>query len=315
MKDLTIGVHIMARDAAVLVEGIAAAEQAGVDVAWQTCGGVAPDALAVFAAAAMRTSRIRFGTCIMPTFPRHPLALVQSAIAVNSLAPGRLRLGVGPSHKPTVESTYNIPFERPLQHLREYVTILNTIFETGKVDFDGKRLTAHAQIPGPAPVEVLASALRANGFRLAGEMTAGGISWMCPLPYLRDVAAPALREGAARAGRPAPALIAHVPVVVSEDAEAVRAAAKRLVGFYPSIPYYSQMLQDAGFPEAAQGEFSDRMVDYIVISGGAEHVKARIREMPSFGAAELLASPLTVPGDPDAAARTVRVLGELAQES
>ena len=100
---------------------------------------------------------------------------------------------------------------------------------------------------------------------------------MCPLPYLRDVAVPAINAGAAKAGRPAPPLIAHVPVVVSEDAEGVRAGAARQIGLYPRVPFYSQMFQDAGFPEAKEGTLSDRMIDALVVHGSAEAVKERLR--------------------------------------
>ena len=314
MKNVTVGVHVVAADAAGVVENIVAAEQAGVEVAWMTSGGVAPDPLAVFAAAAGRTTSIRFGTCIIPTFPRHPLALVQSAVAVDSLAPGRLRLGVGPSHKVSVEPMFGIPFERPLEHLREYLQILQAILRTGKVDFQGRRLTARAQLAGPTGVTVLASALRTNGFRVCGELADGAISWVCPLPYLKEVAIPAILEGAERAGRTPPPLIAHVPVVVSEDVAAVREAARKQIGFYPRVPFYSQMFQDAGFPEAKDGELSDRMIDTLVGAGSASEVKARLRELPTYGAGELLAMPIVPAGDREARLRTYAVLGELAAE-
>lgn len=314
MKGMKVGVHIGGASAAAQVDGIVKAENAGIDVAWLTNGGVAPDALAVLAAAATKTSRILFGTSIVPTFPRHPLVMAQGAVAVDSLAPGRLRLGVGPSHKPTIEGTFGIPFERPLQHLREYLEILKALLQKGEVNFDGKRLTAHARLAGPTQVSVMASALRTNGFRLCGELAEGAISWVCPLPYLRDVAVPAINEGAAKAGRPAPPLIAHVPVAVSEDADAVREASRRQVGFYPRVPFYSQMFQDAGFPEAAEGQMSDRMIDALVIHGSAAAVKERLRQLPSFGAGELLAMPILPAGDDGALARTLQTLGELAAE-
>ncbi len=148
MQGLTVGVHILSGHAKGLVDGIVAAEAAGIEVAWMTSGGVAADPLAVFSAAAVKTERIQFGTCILPTFPRHPLAMVQGAVTVDSLAPGRLRLGIGPSHKPSVEGTYGIPFVRPLEHLREYLTILRAILGEGSVQFSGKRLTANARIAG-----------------------------------------------------------------------------------------------------------------------------------------------------------------------
>ena len=314
MKPLVVGVHIAGQNVPKLIDGIVTAERAGIQCAWMTCGGVAPDPLAVFAATALRTSRILLGTSIIPTFPRHPLSLVQGALVVDTLAPGRLRLGVGPSHKPSMEGTWGIPFERPQEHLREYLAILRAALNDGQVDFDGRRLKAHAQLPGPTGVKVMASALRAIGFRTCGELADGAISWVCPLPYLRDVAVPALREGAAKAGRKPPPLVAHVPVAVSEDASAVRKGAAEQLGRYPRVPYYSKMFQDAGFPEAKDGRLSDRMIDALVVHGDAGRVKDRLRQLPSFGADELLAMPILPPGDEHAFGRTVSTLGELAAE-
>lgn len=314
MKDLKVGVHIGAATAQQTVDGIVAAEQAGVECAWLTVGGLQSDPFAVFGAAAQKTSKILFGTSIVPTFPRHPLAMAQGAAAVDSLAPGRLRLGVGPSHKPSIEGMWGIPFERPLEHLREYLTILKALLGTGAVNFEGKRFSARGQIAGPTQVTVMASALRTNGFRICGELADGAISWNCPLPYLRDVAVPALKEGAEKAGRPVPPLIAHVPVIVSENIESVRAGAQRQISFYARVPFYSQMFQDAGFPEAANGEFTDRMIDALVVHGSAETVKQRLRELPQYGASELLAMPIVPPDDREALQRTLAVLGELAAE-
>lgn len=315
MKDLKVGLHVSQATARKTVDAIVAAEKAGVECAWLTVGGLAPDPFAIFGAAAQHTQKILFGTSIVPTFPRHPLAMAQGAIAVDSLAPGRLRLGVGPSHKPAIEGTWGIPFERPLEHLREYLTILRGVLETGAIDHTGKRFTARGQSgAGKTGVTLMASALRTNGFRVCGELADGAISWVCPLPYLRDVAVPALKEGAAKAGRPVPPLIAHVPVVVSEDLDAVREGARRQIGFYPRVPFYSQMFQDAGFPEAAQGELSDRMIDALVVHGTAAQVKERLRALPEFGANELLAMAIVPPGDSEAMGRTMAVLGELAAE-
>lgn len=270
--------------------------------------------MSVFAAAALKTNRILFGTSIIPAFPRHPLTVVQEAIVVDALAPGRLRLGVGPSHQAIVEGNYGIAFERPLEYMREYVTILRAALHDANVDFEGRRLKARAKLAVPVRVPVMASALRQRAFRMCGELADGAISWVCPLAYLRDVAIPALREGAISAARPAPPLIAHVPVAVSKDADQVRKAAQRQLSIYPRLPYYSRMFQDAGFPEAKGGELSDRMIDALVIQGKPERVKERLRVLPSFGAAELLATPITPAGDDDAWNHTVRTLGDLAAE-
>lgn len=313
MQGLKIGVHIVGPDATSHIERIVTAEKAGVDAVWMTSGGVAPDPLTIFAAAARETERIEFGTSIIPTFPRHPLALVQGALVVDQLAPGRLRLGVGPSHKPSVEATFSIPFVRPLQHLREYLAILNAILKEGAVSFHGERLHAEARLAQPTQVRVLASALRSNGFTLCGEVADGAISWVCPLPYIRDVAAPALKAGAEKAGRPKPPLVTHAPVVVSTNPDDARAAALKQFGGYPSVPYYRQMFIDAGFPEAENSKMSDAMLDALVIHGDEKTVADRIAGMKAFGADELLASVVNIPEDRTATPRTVELLGALAR--
>ena len=313
MKNLVIGLHMAARDGKGAVEQVVAAEAAGIDVAWMTCGGVAPDPLAVFSAAALRTDRIDFGTCIMPTFPRHPMALAQAAIVVDSLAPGRLRLGVGPSHEPAIRATWGLDFTRPLEHLREYVTILNACFKDGKVDFTGKRLHAHAQFAAPAAIRVMISALRHNAFSLAGELTEGGISWVTPPEHIRDVAVPALREGAAKGARTGiPPAVVHVPVVVSTDADAVHQQAIAQMGFYQRLPFYRAMWLEAGYEDAAGTEFTKKMFNALVVHGSEQQVADRIAQLPAFGAAEIIAMPLLLENDRDARDRTIRLLGALA---
>jgi F420-dependent oxidoreductase-like protein len=317
MKNLLVGVGVMSgNNARACIDRIVLAENAGVQCAWLNNGPTSIDALVVFGAAALQTKRILFGTSIMMTFPRHPLSMAQAALAVDQLAPDRLRLGVGPSHKPFIENIFAMPFEKPQQHLREYLTILRSMLYEGRVDFQGSRLGAHAahSPPGKTGVKVFASALRTSAFKLCGEMADGAISWMCPLPYLRDSAAPALREGAMTAGREVPPLVAHVMVCVSEDAAAVRAAALAQASYYPQLPYYAQMLADAGYPEAKEGKFSDRMIDGMVVHGSAEQVKERLRKLPTFGVNELLAAVVEPINDPNAYERTVQVLGELARE-
>ena len=310
-----LSVHIVAADAPGLIARIVEADRLGLDTAWLTVGGAAPDPFAVFASAAHEAERITFGTSIVPTFPRHPITMAQGAMTVDQLAPGRLKLGVGPSHRPAIEGTWGLPFNKPLSHLREYVTVLNGLLNEGSIDFDGEQISAHARLAQPTQVRVMISALRTGSFRLSGELTEGGISWMCPLPYIRDVATPAQQEGADAAGRPKPAMIVHTPIVVSEDRDAVRAAARQQFGFYQRLPFYSRMLQAAGYEEAADAEFTDRMADGLIISGSANEVGDRVRSIGEYGVDEMLAAIVQLPeGGSEARRRTLELLGEIASE-
>src|SRR5919199_6941379 len=129
-----VGLVVEGPDSAAVVEAIVAAEAAGVRTVWMTQGAAAPDTLAIYAAAAPRTTSVVLGTAIVPTYPRHPLALAQQALAVADLAPGRLRLGIGPSHRPTIEGTYGLPMPAPLAHLREYTAVLRGLLWDGALD-------------------------------------------------------------------------------------------------------------------------------------------------------------------------------------
>ena len=308
-----IGVALHEFGAINQIEAIVLAEQLGVSTAWLTTGGLAPDAMGIFTAAAARTSQIGLGTAIVPMFPRHPLVLVQQTLVVAALAPGRFRLGVGPSHQPAVENMYGIPFERPLEYLREYVTILRSTLHHGKVAFDGKRLHAHGELTAPSPpVPVLVSALRPASYRLAGEISDGALAWVCPLPYLRDEALPALRAGAAKANREVPPLIAHCFAAVHEDAAAVRETARNRLAVYARLPFYQEMFVRAGYPEARQGVMSDAMLDAVVVHGDEQTVAGRLQQYLSEGMDEVIVSALVVGDDRRVSLeRTLRLIGTL----
>ena len=302
MAEKRIGVAAMGGDSRAVVARIQELESLGIAAAWLTSGGAGPDALTTFAAAAATTERILLGTSIIPTYPRHPIVAVQQTQVIAQLAPGRFRLGLGPSHKVSIEPMFGIEHHAPLTNLREYIQVVKTLLGEGRVDFDGKQYHGHAALPGAAApdVPVMASALRRRSFRLCGEVADGAISWVCPGQYLRDVGLPAMQEGAARADRPVPPLIAHVPVCVHDNPDEVRDAARQQLSNYPRSPFYQEMFAASGHPEARDGVWSDGMLEDVVFSGSEEDVAGRLRELFEWGATEILAHPVTAGGDSQA---------------
>ena len=302
MAERRIGVAAMGGDSRAVVARIQELESLGIAAAWLTSGGAGPDALTTFAAAAATTERILLGTSIIPTYPRHPIVAVQQTQVIAQLAPGRFRLGLGPSHKVSIEPMFGIEHHAPLTNLREYIQVVKTLLVEGRVDFDGKQYHGHAALPGAAApdVPVMASALRRRSFRLCGEVADGAISWVCPGQYLRDVGLPAMQEGAARADRPVPPLIAHVPVCVHDNPDEVRDAARQQLSNYPRSPFYQEMFAASGHPEARDGVWSDGMLEDVVFSGSEEDVAGRLRELFDWGATEILAHPVTAGGDSQA---------------
>lgn len=299
MSNAVIGVAVHEQRPTDTLAVIRRADELGVAAAWLTTGGIGPDGLTIFAVAASQTQQIKLGTSIVPTFPRHPLVAVQQTLVIADLAPGRFRLGVGPSHRPAIEGTYGLSFERPLEEVREYVTILKQVLDTGAVDFDGKRLHAHGRVFLPPPrVPVFMSALRPGSYSMAGEISDGALSWISPAPFLRDVARPALLAGAARRtdGR-TPILVGHAFAVVSTDDAEVQRVARERLAMYARLPFYQEMFAAAGFPEARQGTLSDGMISSIVLHGDEDQVAEGIRRFVDAGLDELIVSLLPLGSD------------------
>ena len=57
-----------------------------------------------------------------------------------SLAPGRFRLGIGPSHQAGMEQNFGVEWRTPLRNLREYLIVISELLRTGAVDYQGKHV-------------------------------------------------------------------------------------------------------------------------------------------------------------------------------
>lgn len=315
MAALRAGLAIRGLNPAETLAAIVRADERELPMVWSTVGGTNPDAVTLFAAAAAKTRAIGLGTAIVPTYPRHPIALASQALVLGTLAPGRFRLGIGPSHRPTIEGMFGLPMNRPLEHLREYLTVLRGLLWDGSVDFSGSHFRVKAELPAgiqPPRTPLPISALRAGAFRLAGEIADGAISWVCPIPYLVNTAKPALLEGARAAGRPAPPLIGHVPVAIGTDREAVRAAARPQLANYGRLPFYRGMFEDAGFQMNPDNSLPDALLDELVVSGSPAEIAARLHEIQAAGVDELLVMRVNVA---DAEAEDAALVELLARET
>ena len=285
---MNIGIQLSFREPRELVAAVQRAEERGVDAVWLPQGGMTPDTMMLLSAAAMVTGRIKFGTSIIPTWPRAPIFIAQQVMALDGLAPGRFRLGIGPSTPAAMGPMYGVDYREPLTHLREYLTILRSFLHEGSVDFHGKFAGAKVRLREPIDVPVMASALSPGAYRLCGEMADGAISWMSPWRYLRDTALPALREGAAKAGREAPPLIAHVPVCLDTDPEVVRAATQDQVGQYGKFPVYQVMFRASGYGDTSEG-YPQELIAELVLSGNEDSVIERFARMREEGVGEIMA--------------------------
>jgi alkanesulfonate monooxygenase SsuD/methylene tetrahydromethanopterin reductase-like flavin-dependent oxidoreductase (luciferase family) len=219
--------------------------------------------------------------------------MASQALALNDLAPGRLRLGIGSSHRPVIEGIYGMKMDKPLDHLREYIEIVRAALWKGEVDHQGTFFQVKATLPRTAHIPILTSVLRENAFKQAGAIADGALSWLCPVPYLLKTGLPALRAAAQKEGRSVPPLVAHVLVAMSDDQPAVLKATRAQIQSYGKLPFYASMFADAGYPVEKDGTMSDELIKSLVIFGGAPAITQRLHELLASGLDELLV--LSVP--------------------
>src|ERR1700716_2424043 len=189
------------------------------------------DALTALAVAGPHVPGIELGTSVIPTYPRHPLMLASQALTVQSAIGDRLSLGIGLSHQFVIEQMFGFSFDKPVRHMREYLTILRALLDERSVQFKGESLSASAALTiapeVPAPT-VLVAALGTQMLRLTGRMADGTITWMTGPSTLAAPIVPPLKSATAEAGRPeAFRVVAGLPVCVTDDADKAREKAAR----------------------------------------------------------------------------------------
>jgi F420-dependent oxidoreductase-like protein len=307
-----IGLIVKGANGAAAIKTIAAAETAGIQQVWMTNTPWFPDVLTILAAAAIKTSTVRLGTAIIPTYPRHPIVLAQEVLALNDIAPGRFRLGIGPSHRVIIEDIYGLPQTTPLAHLREYVKVLHSIFRDGKVDHHGEFFNIVIEFSRTVKVPVLISTLGKKAFELAGEIADGALSWMCPVPYLLHTGIPLLRKGATANGRSnPPPLVAHVPVALSHDHDSVMVAGHKMFEMYSRLPFYAKMFADAGFPLTSDKKVTDEFVNNMIISGNEDTVATSLTKLLNTGLDEIMVSLVPVLDEKHEQTQLMRLIGQL----
>ncbi|MFJ2645709.1 TIGR03564 family F420-dependent LLM class oxidoreductase [Streptomyces sp. NPDC087420] len=258
------------------------------------------DALTLVALAGQRVSGIDLGTAVVPTYPRHPLALAGQALTAQAAAGGRLTLGVGPSHRPVVEGQYGHSYDRPADHVREYLTALRPLLRGEPADHHGRTLTAvgRVDVPGAAEPSVLLAALGPRMLRLAGELADGVVTvWTGPDAVAERIR-PLVTDAASAAGRPEPRVVVTVLMSVTADPDRVLRDIDERFGGAARLPNYKAQLERQG---------STRLSE-TVVAGDEATVERAVRRYARAGATELVAS---VVGDAREQLRTMELLAAL----
>jgi len=281
---MDIGLFIGSIGSAGTLEGqinqIVQAETDGFDSFW-AAHIMDLDIMTMMSIAAQHTKRIKMGTAVTPTFLRHPIAMAQQAITVQASAHGRFTLGMGVSHKPVVESRFGLEFKKPAKHMREYLSIVNSLSTYGEVDQQGEIHTAVSTFTSeekPA-LSIVIAALGNLMLKNAGELADGTITWMTGPETIKTHITPKITQSAHDAGKASPRVIAGLPLCVTDNKGNGFQEASRYFGRYGELPSYRSMINRENAESPAE----------LAVIGNEQEIEEKLHQYAASGATEIAA--------------------------
>jgi len=278
-----------------LVADAEAAERAGFASIWVPQVPNDFDALTAIALMGRATATVELATAVMPVQTRHPIAMAQQALANQAVCEGRFTLGLGPSHHWVVTDMLGLPYERPAHLVRNYLEVLNAAFAgPGPVDVENDDFRVHnpLDVTDITPTPILLAALAPVMLRIAGELASGTILWMADERAIGEHVVPRITKAAAGATRPAPRVVAGVPVALcaNDEVDAARERANLVLGHAEYSPNYQRLLE--------HGDATD--VGDLLAAGDESAVVERLRRFRDAGATDLSVRVLPLGPDRDA---------------
>jgi alkanesulfonate monooxygenase SsuD/methylene tetrahydromethanopterin reductase-like flavin-dependent oxidoreductase (luciferase family) len=275
-----------------------------------------------FAYAAGAGFRVPTGLGVTLMGLRHPYEAAVQARSLAMVTGHDVIAGFGPGARSFQEALLGRPYPSPLGAAREYLSAVRGLLGGEEVDQHGEYATLHARLtPTPTPaVRLGLGVLRPGMARLAGEIADVAITWLTPAAYLRDVILPAMREGAAAAGRPVPTLTAIVPMALAStdrDPADLALASNRA---HLLVPHYRDMLLRAGVDIGADDR-PEQAAKALVscgafLSGDPQGLARQLDAYADAGVDELVLNVTGVHtryGHPVALAELTTILGEVAR--
>ncbi|WAL68762.1 TIGR03564 family F420-dependent LLM class oxidoreductase [Amycolatopsis cynarae] len=287
---MRIGTHLIAAGDVRQIETDAAATAArGLDSVWTSQQPGGWDPLAVLTGIGDGPGEL--GTAVVPTYPRHPVALATQALTVQAMTGGRLTLGIGPSHAVAITAQFGIPYRSPARHTREYLEVLRPLLRGEYVQYSGDFFTVDTQLEVNAPEPpVLISALRPRMLEVARDLADGTIAiWIRP-ETVSGYLVPRLREGQRVA--------VMVKVAITTDPAAARETVARDFAMVGDLPAYRALLDRGGLSGPAD----------TLIAGSETTVARELERFADAGVTDLIVNPFGTPRD---RARVLVLLAEI----
>jgi len=222
-------------------------EERGFDSVWMA-NIFGLDAIGALGIVGRETQRVELGTAVVPSYPRHPMAIAQQALTTQAASGGRFALGIGLSHQIVIEGMMGLSYDKPARHMREYLSVLAPLLRKENVSFQGEqyRVNGAIDIADAAAVPLLVAALGDHMLKLAGSLTDGTILWMTGPDTIENHIGPKLRNAAQAAGRGEPRIVAGFPILLTDAPDVARERIGKALAMYGTLPSYRAMLDKEG---------------------------------------------------------------------
>jgi F420-dependent oxidoreductase-like protein len=272
------------------------AHAAGVNQIWLP-QGLNYDAIALAGIIGSTVPGLGVGTGVVPINPRHPLIVASQAQTAQAASNGRFSLGLGLGGHELERRAFGQSWPKPVARLREYLTVLRSIFDTESVDFHGDHFSSSplgdVALSGGRPVPIYIAAMGPKTLQIVGELADGTLPYLAGPRTIAEFIEPTISKAAADAGRPNPEIIAGVPVLVSADADTARQLAAQRLAFYETVPASQRVIAREGV---------DSVADLAAV-GDEDAVQKHLRRYIDAGATSLSLTPLD--GDDPAALEAI----------
>jgi probable F420-dependent oxidoreductase len=206
-------------------------------------------------------------------YARDPMAMAAGQKGLAEQSGGRFLLGIGVSHRPSVEGVRGHSYGKPIATMRAYL--------------EGMRKAAYqAPEPREAPLLILA-ALGPRMLELSAELADGAHPYNTTPEHTRQ---------ARRILGPGKLLCPEQMVLFETDPGKARRAARQVLARYMQLDNYVRCWRQQGFGDELAGGGSDRFIDAIVAWGDERAIGERVRRHWDAGADHVCIQPLSPEG-------------------
>ncbi|MBI3926714.1 MAG: TIGR03617 family F420-dependent LLM class oxidoreductase [Armatimonadetes bacterium] len=259
--------------------------------------------------AADATTRLEVGTAIAVSLARSPMTLAQTAWDLAALSKGRFLLGLGSQIRAHITRRFSMPWDRPVQQMREQIQALRAIwdaFQNGTpLDFRGRYYRMDLLTPffSPGPIEhphipIGLAAVGPKMTELAAELADFIVLHpFTNLEYLERETLPAIERGLRKAGRQRQdvTVLGSLFAITGDEKSQARLdrLIRRQISFYGSTPAYYPVLEALGLGDLARtlhgmsrqgdwegmaGRITDEVMEPFCIRASRQELPRRIQE-------------------------------------